>query len=153
MRKWFKNHRRLMSMIVLTMIMTITLTCSVSATGEADGTMSSAISEIQSALTGVIGYLSSVTSALLGNDLWLLGMGFFVLLFVAGFVSYLSESDADKKNTPHDNAGYFTMEILWNILLLFKYSLILFSTTKACEVILFISLLLLAFMLWQKSQQ
>lgn len=89
MRKWFKNHRRLMSMIVLTMIMTITLTCSVSATGTSEGTMSSAISEIQTALAGVIGYLSSVTSALLGNDLWLLGMGFFVLLFVAGFVSYL----------------------------------------------------------------
>lgn len=89
MRKWFYKHRRLMSMLMLTMIMTITLTCSVSATSGDTGTMSSAISEIQNALTGVIGYLGSVTAALLGNDLWLLGMGFFVLLFVAGFVSYL----------------------------------------------------------------
>lgn len=53
------------------------------------GTMSSAISEVQTSLTGVLGYLSSVTSGILGNDLWLLGMGFFVLLFIAGFVMYL----------------------------------------------------------------
>lgn len=53
------------------------------------GTMSSAISEVQTSLTGVLGYLNSVTSGILGNDLWLLGMGFFVLLFIAGFVMYL----------------------------------------------------------------
>lgn len=66
------------------------LTLSVSATGEsAAGTTSSAITDVGTALTGVIGYMAQTTAAILGDDLWILGMGFFVLSFVAGFVMYL----------------------------------------------------------------
>ena len=83
------SMRRRLVMLSLAVMTMLCLTVSVSATGGDTGTMSSAISEISSALTGVIGYLSSVTTALLGNDLWLLGMGFFVLMFIAGFVMYL----------------------------------------------------------------
>lgn len=85
-KKIFVKRRILM--LSLAIMTVLCLTISVSASGDT-GTMSSAISEISSALTGVIGYLSSVTTALLGNDLWLLGMGFFVLMFIAGFVMYL----------------------------------------------------------------
>lgn len=87
MQKKISVKRRIL-MLSLAIMTVLCLTISVSASGDT-GTMSSAISEISSALTGVIGYLSSVTTALLGNDLWLLGMGFFVLLFIAGFVMYL----------------------------------------------------------------
>lgn len=87
MQKKISFKRRIL-MLSLAIMTVLCLTISVSATGDT-GTMSSAISEISSALTGVIGYLSSVTTALLGNDLWLLGMGFFVLMFIAGFVMYL----------------------------------------------------------------
>lgn len=84
-----KTSLRKRIFMILTAAMTLLcLTVSVSATSDT-GTMSSAISEVQTALTGVIGYLNGVTSALLGNDLWLLGMGFFVLMFIAGFVMYL----------------------------------------------------------------
>lgn len=82
------SMRKRLVMLSLAIMTIFCLTVSVSASGDT-GTMSSAISEISTALTGVIGYLSSVTTALLGNDLWLLGMGFFVLLFIAGFVMYL----------------------------------------------------------------
>lgn len=82
------SMRKRLVMLSLAVMTVLCLTISVSASGDT-GTMSSAISEISTALTGVIGYLSSVTTALLGNDLWLLGMGFFVLLFIAGFVMYL----------------------------------------------------------------
>lgn len=82
------SMRKRIFMILATAMTLLCLTVSVSATGD-NGTMSSAISEVQTALTGVIGYLNGVTSALLGNDLWLLGMGFFVLMFIAGFVMYL----------------------------------------------------------------
>lgn len=82
------SMRKRLLMLSLAVMTILCLTISVSATSDT-GTMSSAISEISTALTGVIGYLSSVTTALLGNDLWLLGMGFFVLLFIAGFVMYL----------------------------------------------------------------
>lgn len=51
--------------------------------------MSAAIEAIGTALTGVIGYMSQVTTAILGDNLWLIGMGFFVLTFIAGFVMYL----------------------------------------------------------------
>lgn len=87
MQKKTSMRKRLL-MLSLAVMTILCLTISVSATSDT-GTMSSAISEISTALTGVIGYLSSVTTALLGNDLWLLGMGFFVLLFIAGFVMYL----------------------------------------------------------------
>lgn len=82
------SMRKRLVMLSLAVMTILCLTVSASASGDT-GTMSSAISEISSALTGVIGYLSSVTTALLGNDLWLLGMGFFVLMFIAGFVMYL----------------------------------------------------------------
>lgn len=57
--------------------------------GEVTNTMSGAITSIGEALTGVIGYMTQTTTAILGNNLWLLGMGFFVLSFIAGFVMYL----------------------------------------------------------------
>lgn len=66
----------------------LALTLSVSATSET-GTTASAITDVGNALTGILGYLGDVTSELLGNDLWILGMGFFVISFVAGFVMYL----------------------------------------------------------------
>ena len=72
------------------MMITIILTLSVSATGESEaGTTASAITDVGSALTGVIGYMAQTTAAILGDDLWIIGMGFFVLSFVAGFVMYL----------------------------------------------------------------
>lgn len=82
-KKWLKT-------ILSAMMITIVLTLSVSATGaSAAGTTSSAITDVGEALTGVIGYMAQTTAAILGDDLWILGMGFFVLSFVAGFVMYL----------------------------------------------------------------
>lgn len=86
--KKVKSIKNRIIMLMMTCMTVLSLTLGVSATG-ASGDMSSAISNVSTALNGVIGYLSEVTSALLGNDLWLLGMGFFVLVFVAGFVMYL----------------------------------------------------------------
>lgn len=77
---------RLMS--VLSMFMIFTLSVSASGTSSA-GTTASAITDVGTALTGVIGYMAQTTAAILGDDLWILGMGFFVLSFVAGFVMYL----------------------------------------------------------------
>lgn len=82
-KKWLKT-------ILSAMMITIILTLSVSATGSgAAGTTGSAITDVGEALTGVIGYMAQTTAAILGDDLWILGMGFFVLSFVAGFVMYL----------------------------------------------------------------
>lgn len=82
-KKWLKT-------ILSAMMITIVLTLSVCATGSsAAGTTASAITDVGSALTGVIGYMAETTAAILGDDLWILGMGFFVLSFVAGFVMYL----------------------------------------------------------------
>lgn len=82
-KKWLKT-------ILSAMMITIVLTLSVSATGaSAAGTTGSAITDVGEALTGVIGYMAQTTAAILGDDLWILGMGFFVLSFVAGFVMYL----------------------------------------------------------------
>lgn len=82
-KKWLKT-------ILSAMMISIVLTLSVSATGSsAAGTTASAITDVGSALTGVIGYMAETTAAILGDDLWILGMGFFVLSFVAGFVMYL----------------------------------------------------------------
>lgn len=89
MLNWFKKNRAKFTKFITSMMMVITLTLTVGATGSSGGTMASAISDISTSLNGVIGYLTSVTSALLDNDLWLLGMGFFVIMFVAGFVMYL----------------------------------------------------------------
>ena len=86
--KKVKSIKNRIIMLMMTCMTVLSLTLGVSATGTS-GDMSSAISNVSTALNGVIGYLSEVTSALLGNDLWLLGMGFFVLVFVAGFVMYL----------------------------------------------------------------
>lgn len=60
----------------------------VCATSDA-GTTASAITDVGTALTGVLGYFEGVTSELLGNDMWILGMAFFVVSFIAGFVMYL----------------------------------------------------------------
>lgn len=52
------------------------------------GTTSSAITDVGTALTGIMGYISGVTGTILGDDLWIFGMGFFVLSFIAGLVMY-----------------------------------------------------------------
>lgn len=88
MKKLF-NKKNLMRVVTFS-LMVMMLTLSVFASGTStNGTTASAISDVGEALTGIIGYLAGVTSALLGNDLWILGMGFFVVSFVAGFVMYL----------------------------------------------------------------
>lgn len=85
-----KVSKKWLRLILSAMMITIILTLSVSATsGDAAGTTSSAITDVGTALTGVIGYMAQTTAAILGDDLWILGMGFFVLSFVAGFVMYL----------------------------------------------------------------
>lgn len=85
-----KCNKKWLRVILSVMMITLMLTLSVSATGEsAAGTTSSAITDVGTALTGVIGYMAQTTAAILGDDLWILGMGFFVLSFVAGFVMYL----------------------------------------------------------------
>ena len=67
----------------------MSLTVGVSASGQESGSINTAITEIGKALTGVIGYMSQTTAAIMSDNLWLLGMGFFVILFIAGFVMYL----------------------------------------------------------------
>lgn len=85
-----KCNKKWLRVILSVMMITLMLTLSVSASGEsAAGTTSSAITDVGTALTGVIGYMAQTTAAILGDDLWILGMGFFVLSFVAGFVMYL----------------------------------------------------------------
>lgn len=81
LKKWLKG-------VFAGITATLALTVTASATSTS-GDMSSAISNVGTALKGVIGYMGDVTSAILGDNLWLLGMGFFVLLFIAGFVMYL----------------------------------------------------------------
>lgn len=83
-----KCNKKWLRVILSVMMITLMLTLSVSAEGAA-GTTSSAITDVGTALTGVIGYMAQTTAAILGDDLWILGMGFFVLSFVAGFVMYL----------------------------------------------------------------
>lgn len=83
-----KNIKMKISRIITLITAALMLTLSVSATSDA-GTTASAITDVGSALTGILGYLGGVTSELLGNDLWILGMGFFVISFIAGFVMYL----------------------------------------------------------------
>lgn len=85
-----KVNKKWLRVIMSVMMIATILTISVSASGEsAAGTTSSAITDVGTALTGVIGYMAQTTAAILGDDLWILGMGFFVLSFVAGFVMYL----------------------------------------------------------------
>lgn len=85
-----KQHKKWLRVIMSVMMITLLLTVSVCATSEgSSGTTSSAITDVGTALTGVIGYMAQTTAAILGDDLWILGMGFFVLSFVAGFVMYL----------------------------------------------------------------
>lgn len=85
-----KINKKWLRIIMSVMMIATILTVSVSATSEsASGTTSSAITDVGTALTGVIGYMAQTTAAILGDDLWILGMGFFVLSFVAGFVMYL----------------------------------------------------------------
>ena len=81
------NKKRIITFMLLALMM-VTLAVPSFATSTT-GTMESAITDVGTALTGVLGYLSNVTSGLLSNDLWLLGMGFFVIAFIAGFVMYL----------------------------------------------------------------
>lgn len=83
-----KNKKKMLRLLLCATMVVLMLTIGVSATSTG-GDMSSAISNVGTALTGVIGYMSQVTSAILGDNLWLIGMGFFVLVFIAGFVMYL----------------------------------------------------------------
>lgn len=67
----------------------LVLTTGVSASSQTTtGTTSSAITDVGSALTGILGYISGVTSTILGDDLWILGMGFFVVSFICGLCMY-----------------------------------------------------------------
>lgn len=84
-----KKNRKLLTLCMSVCMVVLTLTVSASATGSSGGTMSSAITAIGEALTGIIGYMSQTTAAVLGDNLWLLGMGFFVLSFIIGLVIYL----------------------------------------------------------------
>lgn len=83
-----KSRKKLIRLLICSCMVVLMMTVGISATSTA-GDMSSAITNVGTALDGVIGYMSSVTSAILGDNLWLLGMGFFVLMFIAGFVMYL----------------------------------------------------------------
>ena len=67
----------------------LVLTTGVSASeASTSGTTSSAITDVGSALTGILKYISGVTSTILGDDLWILGMGFFVVSFICGLCMY-----------------------------------------------------------------
>lgn len=63
-------------------------TLSVSASSVSGATTQSAISDVGNALTGILGYISGVTSTILGDDLWIFGMGFFTVSFICGLVMY-----------------------------------------------------------------
>ena len=62
--KKVKSIKNRIIMLMMTCMTVLSLTLGVSATGTS-GDMSSAISNVSTALNGVIGYLSEVTSALL----------------------------------------------------------------------------------------
>lgn len=67
----------------------LVLTTGVSASeASSNGTTASAITDVGSALTGILKYISGVTSTILGDDLWILGMGFFVVSFICGLCMY-----------------------------------------------------------------
>ena len=84
-----KKCKKFLTLCMTVCMVMLTLTVTASATGSTGGTMASAIESIGTALTGVIGYMSQTTAAVLGDNLWLLGMGFFVLSFIVGLVIYL----------------------------------------------------------------
>lgn len=67
------------------LVLTTSISASEAGTG---GTTSSAITDVGSALTGILKYISGVTSTILGDDLWILGMGFFVVSFICGLCMY-----------------------------------------------------------------
>lgn len=84
------NFRNIITKLSIMMVTVLTLITGVSASGQTTtGTTASAITDVGAALTGVIGYMAQTTAAILGDDLWILGMGFFVISFVSGFVMYL----------------------------------------------------------------
>jgi hypothetical protein len=67
----------------------LVLTTGVSASeASGGGTTTSAITDVGTALTGILKYISGVTSTILGDDLWILGMGFFVVSFICGLCMY-----------------------------------------------------------------
>lgn len=85
-----KRNKKVLRYLALTILIILGMTLCVGASEVGgSGNLSTAITNVGTALTGVIGYMSQVTSAILSDNLWLLGMGFFVLLFIAGFVMYL----------------------------------------------------------------
>lgn len=71
-----------------TTALVLTTGVSASEAGGTGGTTSSAITDVGSALTGILKYISGVTSTILGDDLWILGMGFFVVSFICGLCMY-----------------------------------------------------------------
>lgn len=85
MKTKFKSAVQRISVGILSVL---ALTVPAFASGDSAATTSSAITDVGSALTGIMGYISGVTSTILGDDLWIFGMGFFVLSFIAGLVMY-----------------------------------------------------------------
>lgn len=85
------NFKSIITKLSVMTVTVLTLITSVSASSQqtTTGTTSSAITDVGQALTGIIGYMAQTTAAILGDDLWILGMGFFVISFVSGFVMYL----------------------------------------------------------------
>lgn len=84
----------------------LVLTTGVSASeAGSSGTTSSAITDVGQALTGILKYISGVTSTILGDDLWILGMGFFVVSFICGLCMELS-INVQSKNTQNLKQPY-----------------------------------------------
>ena len=84
------NFKSIITKLSVMAVTVLTLITGVSASSQTTtGTTSSAITDVGQALTGIIGYMAQTTAAILGDDLWILGMGFFVISFVSGFVMYL----------------------------------------------------------------
>ena len=83
------NFKSIITKLTVMTVTVLTLITGVSASSQTTtGTTSSAITDVGQALTGIIGYMAQTTAAILGDDLWILGMGFFVISFVSGFVMY-----------------------------------------------------------------
>lgn len=83
-----KTLKHRISTILTSIVTVLMFTVSASASGTS-GTAQNSATSVGNVLNQILGYLSSVTSGILDNELWLFGMGFFVLSFIAGFVMYL----------------------------------------------------------------
>lgn len=83
-----KKIVKILERVAIWILSIVSLALPTFATAASEGTTSSAITDVGTALTGIMGYISGVTSTILGDDLWIFGMGFFVLSFIAGLVMY-----------------------------------------------------------------